>query len=119
MRLPGAAGSNEQEAASFRPSWPFVDEGLHLVFGRDQRAIVAVIERFQPAVVIPAGDVGRGDPMPPPQIALASARLHAEGVAVKGHPTGAATAGTGRRRFRGGRLHGWGESSRGVTNAEC
>src|SRR5467141_2896617 len=114
MRLPGAAGSNEQEAASFRPSWPFVNKGLHLVLGRDQRAIVAVIERFQPAVVIPAGNVGRGDPMPPPPIALASARLYPERVAGKRHPPGAAAAGTGRRRFRGGRFHGWGESSRGA-----
>src|SRR5438105_15671539 len=104
MRLPGAAGSNEQEAASFRPSWPFVDEGLHLVFGRDQRAIVAVIERFQPAVVIPAGNVCRGDPMPPPQITLASARLHPEPVAVTGPPPGAAAPWTGRGRVRARRL---------------
>ena len=40
-------------------------------------------------------DVGRGDPLPAPQIALAGARFHAQTVAGQRNPTGAVAAGTG------------------------
>src|SRR6185369_17164974 len=76
---------------------PLVDELLHLPLRRDERSGAAVVEVADAAVVVTPRNARRADALPPPQIALTSARLHAQRIVVQRNPSGAVAAGAGFR----------------------
>src|SRR6185295_18009656 len=84
---------------------PEVDELLHLPL-RISLLNGSIGETVERAVRVALRDVRREDSLPPPQIPLTPARLHAKRIAGNGKPAGAVASGADQRHGDGKQGHG-------------